>query len=166
MDKNTARVSQNGFTLIELVLVIAIISLLSIVALVAIKPAQRLADARDARRAQDVNQILSGIHQCVIDKKDTATMGTCMGGLVVGNTYEIVTGPGVTSGCQAKCVGATSDSSCLRLDATLADYFVNIPTDPAGVVASHSGYSVSLRSNGMTVLEACAAENGTVKVSR
>ena len=154
-----------GFTLIELVLVIGIISLLAIVVLVAIKPAQRLADARDARRAQDLNQVLTAIHECAIDKKDTATMTTCLGSLTVNNTYEIVTG-NVTSGCQAKCTGATSDSSCLPLDTTLQDYFVTLPSDPRGVAASHSGYSVTLKSNGMTVLEACAAESGTIKVSR
>lgn len=166
MDKITSRHSHGGFTLIELVLVIAIISLLSIVALVAIKPGQRLADARDARRAQDINQLLSGVHQCVLDKKDSITMDTCLGGPTVGDTYEIVTTSGITSGCQAKCTTATSDSSCLRLDATLTDYFLSLPSDPGGVVSGHTGYSISLRSNGMTVLEACAAENGTIKVSR
>jgi prepilin-type N-terminal cleavage/methylation domain-containing protein len=166
MEKKCLPKNNIGFTLIELVLVIAIISLLAIVALVAIRPAQRLADARDARRAQDINQVLSGIHQCVIDKKDTLTMGTCLGSLTVGNTYEIVTAAGITSGCQAKCTGATSDSSCLRLDATLADYFVTLPKDPGGVATSHTGYSVTLMSNGMTVIEACTAENMTIKVSR
>lgn len=165
MNRNSLPKEMSGFTLIELVLSIAIISVLAIVALTAIKPAQRLADARDARRAQDINQVLSGIHQCVIDKKDTVNMSTCLGSLTVGNTYEIVTGA-VTSGCQAKCTNATSDASCLRLDVTLGDYFVNLPVDPAGVTASHTGYSVSLLSNGMTVLEACAAENGVIKVSR
>lgn len=164
MDKKSSA-RKGGFTLIELVLVIGIISLLAIVVLAAIKPAQRLADARDARRAQDLNQILTAIHECAIDKKDTATMGTCLGSLTVGNTYEIVTGA-ITSGCQAKCTGATSDSSCLPLNTTLSDYFVNLPKDPGDVATGHTAYSVTLMSNGMTVLEACAAEGETIKVSR
>ncbi len=159
MKKNKA------FTLIELVLVIGIISLLAIVVLAAIKPAQRLSDTRDARRAQDIGQILTAVHECAIDKKDSSTMPTCLGSLTVGNTYEIVTAT-VSSGCQAKCTGATSDSSCLKLNTTLADYFVDIPTDPSGVATNHTGYSISLLSNGMTVIEACAAEGGTIKVSR
>ena len=165
--KKTARaLKHNGFTLIELVLSIAIISILAIVVLAAIKPAQRLADARDARRAQDISQLLSGIHQCVIDKKDSLTMSACLGSPTVGNTYEIVSAAGITSGCQAKCVNATSDSSCLRLDATLTDYFVNLPKDPGGVATNHTGYAITLYANGMTVLEACSAENGTIKVSQ
>lgn len=163
--KSPVRIKR-GFTLIELMLVIGIISLLAVVVLSALKPAQRLADARDARRAQDLNQILTAIHECAIDKKDNATMSTCLGSLTAGNTYEIVTASGITSGCQAKCTGATSDASCLQLNTKLSDYFVNLPTDPGGVATLHTGYSLTLMSNGMTVLEACAAENGTIKVSR
>jgi type IV pilus assembly protein PilA len=154
-----------GFTLIEILLVVAIISILAIVILVALKPQKRLADARDARRAQDLNQILTGIHECVIDKKDTVSMSTCLGSYTVGNTYEIVTS-GTTSGCQAVCTGVTSDGSCIPLSATLSDYFTELPKDPKGVVSGHTGYSLTVYSNGMTVLEACAAENGSIKVSR
>lgn len=156
---------RNAFTLIEMLLVLTIIAILAIVVLVALKPAQRMADARDARRAQDINQILTAIHSCVIDKKDNSSMSTCLGSTNVGDTYEIVTG-NVTSGCNDICTGATSDTACLPLDTKLADYFVNLPTDPGGVVASHSGYSVTRYANGMTVLQACAAENSTIKVSR
>lgn len=165
VEKTTAHLKSNAFTLIELVLVIGIISILAIVVLAAIKPAQRLADARDARRAQDINQILTAVHECAIDKKDTATMGTCLGSLTVGNTYEIVTGT-VTSGCQAKCTSATTDASCLPLNTTLADYFISLPKDPGGVATNHTGYAITLMSNGMTVIEACGAESGTIKVSR
>jgi len=160
-----AQKNKNGFTLIEILLVIAIISILAIVVLVALKPAKRLADARDARRGQDINQILTGIHECVIDKKDSNNMPTCLGSTVVGNTYEIVS-TGVISGCQSSCSGATSDSSCKPLDTTLSDYFITLPVDPGGVTTGHTGYSVTLYNNGMVVIDACKAENGTIKVSR
>ena len=154
-----------GFTLIELLVVVGIISILSILVLVAVNPAKRLADARDARRGGDINQVLTGIHECIIDKKDSSSMSTCLGSTTTGNTYEIVSGA-ITSGCQASCPGATSDSSCLPLDTTLSDYFVTLPTDPGGVTTGHTGYSVTVYSNGMVVIEACKAENGTIKVSR
>ncbi len=154
-----------GFTLIEILLVVAIISVLSIVVLVGLKPSVRLADARDARRAQDANQILTGIHECVLDKKDGPTMSTCLGSVTIGTTYEIVSS-GTTSGCQGVCSGASSDTSCLPLSSTLSDYFINLPTDPSGVSSGHTGYSLILYSNGMTVIQACKAENGTIKVSR
>ncbi len=156
---------RSGFTLLELLIVVAIISILAIVVLVALKPAARMADARDARRAQDLNQILTGIHECVIDKKDSASMSTCLGSTTVDTTYEIVV-TGITSGCQATCTGATSGTSCLPLDTKLTDYFVTIPTDPTTQATGHTGYSITRKSNGMVVLEACAAENSPIKVSR
>ena len=156
---------RNGFTLIELLIVVAIMSVLAVVVLVAIKPVQRMADTRDARRGQDVNQILRGIHQCSIDKKDNVNMSTCLGSTVVGNTYEIVSGA-VNSGCKTVCTGATSDSSCLALDTTLTDYFVTLPTDPSVTTAGHTGYALTRYNNGMVVIEACAAENGAIKASQ
>ena len=159
MKKNT------GFTLIELIVVVGILSMLSIVVMSAIKPARRFSETRDARRAEDANQILSAVHQCAIDKKDSPLMPTCLGTVTAGTTYEI-TSSNVNSGCQTLCTNATSDSSCLQLNSTLDDYFVNLPTDPSGVVTGHTGYSLTLYSNGMTVIEACAAENGSIKASR
>jgi len=156
---------RDGFTLIEILLVIAIISILAIIILVALKPQKRLADARDARRAQDINQILTGIHECVIDNKDSTSMPLCLGTYTVGNVYEIVNS-GVTSGCQTVCTGATSDASCLPLNTALSDYFTDLPKDPKGVATGHTGYSIVVHSNNMTVIEACAAEGGTIKVSR
>ena len=156
---------KRGFTLIELLIVVAIMAVLSIVTLVALKPAQRMMDSRDARRAQDVNQILTGIQECIVDKNDSSSMDTCLGSHVVGDTYEIVTGA-VTTGCNTVCTGATSASSCLPLDTTLADYFVELPKDPNVKTSGHTGYSITTYVNGMVVLEACGAENGVIKVSR
>jgi prepilin-type N-terminal cleavage/methylation domain-containing protein len=156
---------RSGFTLIELLLTLAIISVLAITILVAIKPAQRLADARDARRAQDVNEILTGIHECVIDKKDSSNMNTCLGSHTVAVTYEI-TAADISTGCKTLCSNATSDSSCLNLGATLTDYFTEIPKDPSESVTGHTGYSLTQFTNGMVVIDACAAENSVIKVSR
>lgn len=154
-----------GFTLIEILLALTIISILSIAVLVGLKPAQRLADSRDAKRAQDVNEILSGIFQCAIDKKDNASLSTCLGSYTVGNTYEIVSGA-ITSGCKNTCTLATSDTSCLRLDSTLSDYFTSLPQDPNNATTGHTGYSITIYSNHMAVIDACAAENSPIKVSR
>ena len=156
---------EKGFTLIELLIVVAIISILAIVSMVALKPAQRLADARDARRGQDMRQLLTGIHECGIDKKDGSSMTTCLGANTTGTTYEIVSGA-VTSGCQSLCTMATSDSSCLRLDVTLTDYFTSLPKDPSLTGTGHTGYALTRYSNGMVVIDACGAEMGPIKVSQ
>jgi len=160
---NDNKKSKVGFTLIELLIVVAILALLLIVVLVALKPAERLADSRDARRAIDINQILTGVNECIID--GDAPLSTCIGAHTVGDTYEIVSGA-VTSGCDDICTGVTSDNHCLRLDTTLTNYFTEIPTDPGGVSSGHTEYSITAYSNGMTVIESCSAENSTIKVSR
>ncbi len=156
---------RRGFTLIELVLVISIISVLAVVVLSALKPAARMAETRDAKRAQDLSQILTAVHSCVIDKGDSSAMPTCVGTYTAGQRYEIVEGA-ITSGCSTSCSLVATDSNCLRLDQKLSDYFVNLPTDPAGVSTGHTKYALTVHSNGMTVIESCAAENGEIKVSR
>lgn len=157
------RSTQKGFTLIELLIVVAILAILLIVTLVALKPAERLADARDARRGVDVNQILTGIHECVIDGDSDLT--ACLGTHTVGDVYEIVSS-GITTGCDDVCTDVTSDTHCLALDSTLSDYFIELPVDPGTVATGHTEYTVQVYSNGMTVVESCSAENGDIKVSR
>ncbi len=157
--------NRNGFTLIEILVVVAIISILSIVVLVGLKPAKRLSEARDARRAQDLGEILTGIMSCALDKKDTATMGTCLGTYTTGDTYEIVN-TGTTTGCNTVCTGATNSSHCLPLDVKLSDYFTSLPVDPNNTVSGHTGYSLKVMTNNMIVVEACAAENDPIITSR
>jgi len=154
-----------GFTLLEILLVVVIMSILFIIVLVGLKPASRMADTRDARRAQDIGQILTGIHECAIDKKDSASLSTCLGSTTVDQVYEIVN-TGTTTGCTATCTGAADTNSCLPLDSKLTDYFTSLPTDPKAQATGHTGYSIVRKSNGMVVLEACAAETGTIKVSQ
>lgn len=156
---------KNGFTLIELLIVVSIMAVLAIVVLVGLKPAQRLADARDARRGQDINQIVTGVMSCAIDKKDSSNLNTCLGTHTVGKTYEIVSGA-ITTGCNAVCTGVAAASDCLPLNTTLTDYFVDMPKDPNNTVTGHTGYSLTSYTNGMVVIEACGAENGQMKVSR
>lgn len=55
------RSSEKGFSLVELLVVIAILSILAALVLVAVDPATRLAQARDAQRVQDINQIANAI---------------------------------------------------------------------------------------------------------
>jgi len=161
---NTVQNKVKGFTLIELLVVLAILSILLLVLLVAIKPAQRLSDARDVRRSLDLNQILTGIHECVVDG-DTGLTG-CLGSHTVSETYELVATSSATTGCDDVCTSVTSDTHCLNIDTTLTDYFVDIPYDPGTVDPGHTEYQITVYSNGMTVLEACSAENGVIKTSR
>lgn len=159
------KINIRGFTLIELLVVVAILTILAVVIQASVKPALRLAQARDARRAEDINQILTAIHSCASDKKDTNGLPICLGTYVPGETYEIVSG-NVTTGCNAVCTTATTAGHCLTLNTTLSDYFVSLPKDPNNAVPGHTGYAITITSGGMTILDACAAETGILKVSR
>lgn len=58
---------QQGFTLIEILIVIGIIALLAGIVLVAINPARQFAQARNTQRTAHVNAILNAIGQYSVD---------------------------------------------------------------------------------------------------
>ncbi|MDD5083957.1 MAG: type II secretion system protein [Candidatus Moranbacteria bacterium] len=151
--------TEKGFTLIELLLVIGIISVLAVVVFVALDPAKRFADARDARRNSDVQNILSAIHQYIIDNKGALPSGL--------GTTENQIGT-ATSGCglvAGECnVGATA---CLDMSANLAKYLKSIPTDPQNGTAGTTHYSVQTDVNGIVTVRACDTEGTTaISISR
>lgn len=148
-----------GFTLIEILLVVAILSVLLVVVFASLNPAQRLQDTRNARRWNDVNQVLTALHECIIDNSVTACgltsptlalsqIGTCAAG-------------GATL-----CAGAAA--ACLNLDADtdLDSYLAGFPLDPSNGSAATTAYSVQV-TNGIVTVAACSAEGGeTISVSR
>lgn len=151
------RLSKKGFTLIEILLVVAILSILLVVVFASLNPAQRLADTRNARRWNDVNQILTAVHEYIVDNDgswpaglDATTplsqLGTC-------------TGTGATL-----CTGA--EANCLNLSTELADYLSTIPLDPSDGADANTAYAIQV-ANGIVTVSACSAENlETISVSR
>lgn len=166
-EKKNMRVSftkkhNQGFTLIELLVVIAIIAILAVLVFVALNPAKRFQDSRNARRSSQTGEILTAIHECIVD--NAGTVATCLGTLTANQTYEIVTGA-VASGCQDPtnaCSTATADSNCARLDQTLAAYLKTIPADPGGAIGGHTRYSIEVDSNNIVTIASCGAEGGQV----
>ena len=163
---------KRGFTLIELLVVIAIIAILAVLVFVALNPAVRFRDARNSRRTSDVNNILTAVHECIVDNAGSiwsATGVDCLSGiggaqLTAGQTYEIVTGATATN-CNVAltgCTTATSAAHCAQLDTNLAAYLRTIPTDPGGVVAGHTEFSVNIDANNIISINSCSAEGGVV----
>lgn len=147
--------SNSGFTLIELLIVIAIIAILAVTVFVALNPVQRFSDARDSRRWADVNNLLTAVHEYIVDND-----GSLPSGLTNGMTETQLGTAG--TGCD-DCGGS---ASCLDMSTTLQNYLASIPIDPQGT-AEKTGYSVVVNNNIVTIRACNAEEVGTtIAVSR
>lgn len=141
---------QQGFTLIEIILVIAIISILAAIVILAINPAKQLADGRNSQRRADVNTILNATYQYTVDNN-----GTVPSGITTTPTDICKTGAG-------SCTGLI-DLSVLT---TSGKYLVAVPTDPQ-YSGNDTSYQISKDANGRLTVSAPRAENGvTISVTR
>ena len=133
-----------GFTLIELLVVIAIIAILATVVFVALDPATRFADARNSRRWNDVNSILTAVHECIVD--NGGILATC--GIVDNAVNSLGTGG-------------------LDLSTQLAPYLKTMPQDPRSGTPAATGYTLEADINNIVTIGASAAENAAIiSVSR
>ncbi len=136
--------NQKGFTLIELLVVIAIIAILATVVFVALDPVTRFADARNSRRWNDVNSILTAVHQYIVDNDGAL--------------------PSVLATSQASTEIGTC-VTCDNLTTSLAPFLISLPLDPSGGTAANTGYFVAVNANNIVTVAAPDAENGvTVQV--
>ncbi len=104
--------SQKGFTLIELLVVIGILAVLLAITLIAINPARQFSQANNTKRASDVNAILNGVGQYMVDHKgDIDAIG-----IPVGTASAAIVGSG----------GGQVDF-CPNIVPT---YIAQMPTDP------------------------------------
>jgi len=153
-------VNNAGFTLIELLIVIVIISALSVTVFVALNPTKRLIDARDARRKTDIENILTAIHEYIIDN---ANLPPSLSAKATNVDWQIGTGACATTIVTGGC--STQTTSCINLSTDLAKYLEKIPIDPLGSptnTAANTGYAISYSppSNTITV-KACRTGTGT-----
>ncbi|MFZ2189972.1 MAG: LamG-like jellyroll fold domain-containing protein [Candidatus Magasanikiibacteriota bacterium] len=66
---------KRGFTLIELLITIAIISVIAVAVFVAINPLERFKDARNSRRAADLESIVGAVRMYQIENKGSVPVG-------------------------------------------------------------------------------------------
>ena len=137
---------QSGFTLIEILVVIAIISLLAAVVFVALDPVTRFGDARNSRRWNDVNSILTATHEYIVDNDGALPAG-------------------LTTGQASTELGTCG--TCDNLTTPFVPYLKTMPLDPGGGTTVNSGYSVAVDANNIVTITAGSAENSeVVSVSR
>ena len=154
----------SGFTLIELLVALTIVAILAVSVFVALNPAQRLKDAKDSRRATDVDQILTGIHQSIVDNKGTYPTNMP----AVGEEHLIGSPQGNTTNCPASvgtyCTALTAGCADLMSGGqSLTKYLASIPIDPVGSAggadSTKTGYSVKRDTNGIVTVKACYTDD-------
>jgi len=113
----------DGFTLIEVLVVIGIIAVLAAVVLVAVNPSRQFAQARNSQRTSNVNALLNAIGQNIADNRGQFA---CAAG---------------TLPSSATPIGSESGEYNLR-SCIVPNYLPEIPTDPSdGTLTDTSTYS-------------------------
>jgi prepilin-type N-terminal cleavage/methylation domain-containing protein len=145
-----------GFTLIELLVVIVVIAILAAVVFVALDPVRRFAEARNSRRWNDVNNILTAVHEYIVDNNGALPTGLSTGMAV---TQLGTAGSG--------CDDCGTAAACVDLSTPLARYLASIPEDPSTGSTAETRYSIEVDANNIITISACGAElSEAVSVSR
>lgn len=160
--KNIKRQDQSGFTLLEVLLVVAIIAILAGIVIIAINPGKNLGDSRNAQRSADVNTLINGTYQYVLDNNGALPLiGARTGAVVITTT--------ATEICNTTAVSCTGLVDLASLT-TAGKYLVAIPKDPScptGCNANGVGYTIAKDANGRLIVNAPGAENSkTISVTK
>lgn len=166
MTKNMKKLlasKQEGFTLIEILVVIGIIAILAVIVLIAINPAKQFAQSRNTQRTSNVNALSNAVGQRLADNKGVFSGSFAIGGvtytcpdittLTVGTNYKIKVTTPVNS-----IVGTDVDLGCLT-----PTYMSSLPFDPSKTGAQwvsaanyNTEYTISRDANSRITI--CAPE--------
>lgn len=136
--------NKKGFTLIEVLLVVAIIAIIAGIVILAVNPKKQLDDSNDARRRADVNTIINGVYQYIIDN------GGRVPAVILSTTTQI-------------CATSASTTQCTPFGLVdlsfLSDrYLVSIPIDPSGATTTNgTGYYIERTTGGRIRVSAPAS---------
>ena len=144
--KGPASAHQDGFTLIEILVVIGMIAILATIVLIAINPARQFKQGRDTQRTSNVNAILNAVGQYIADNK---------GNMVPGITTTV----------------ADASTLCASLVPT---YLPALPVDPSVTggpiktcpAAYVSDYDVILDANGRVTVSATGELTNPISITR
>lgn len=121
---------QQGFTLLEVLLVVAIIAILAGIVIIAINPNKNLGDTRNSQRSSDVSTILNAVYQYSLD-----------------NNGALPAGIDTTAKEICASTAATCPTSLVDLNTPLTPkYIVKVPSDPqcpSACATDGAGYMIS-----------------------
>jgi prepilin-type N-terminal cleavage/methylation domain-containing protein len=154
------KVSQRGFTLLEVLLVVAAIAILAGIVIFAVNPGEILAKMRNSERQADLNMLVNALYQYALDNNGIFPADVVEGAdLCLENEDIEVCKTGVNSYCGIDLALLTEDQK----------YLVAVPEDPQGYIddTDGSGYRVMKNEFGRIVACAPKAELGlTIEVVR
>ncbi|MCK5461072.1 prepilin-type N-terminal cleavage/methylation domain-containing protein [Candidatus Gracilibacteria bacterium] len=143
MCKKLLQIRNNGFTMMEILLVVAAIGILAGIVIVAINPGKQLGNTKDAQRSSNVNTILNAVYQYSIDNK-----GNLPTSITVTATEICSTG---TSAVTCSANGLINLSELTDNE----EYIVSIPMDPDGeTIVNGTGYTIAKTAHGRVVVSA------------
>lgn len=138
MKKSLQKLQNQGFTLIEILIVIGIIAILAAIVLVAINPARQFRQANNTQRESNVNAILNAVGQFTVDSKGTLPTN-------------------ITT--TAKDIGKSGADICSDL---VPKFIPQLPTDPD---STNKGASIDCTGTYTTGYNVIKDANGRVTVS-
>lgn len=142
--------ANQGFTLVEILMVTTIISILFVIVLVGLKPLWNFAEARNARRWSHINSLSNAFYTYIVDNKDFPPG-------ISDKEYQIGS---AEFGCNVDCPNAQSE--CLDILPELKQYLEFVPADPYDGTSTMTKYSVRKnKDTNAIIVRACQAENGT-----
>lgn len=148
MQKVQNQKGQQGFTLIEILVVIGLIAILAAIVLIAINPARQFAQARNSQRESNLETILNGIGQDIADNKGVLTCPSMV------TPIPVDPAPALHIGTTAGMI----DLSCLA-----PTYIASsIPTDPTGGTLADTEYTIQASSSRIVI---CAPKHAEPAVT-
>lgn len=149
---------EDGFTLLEVLLVVALIALLAGIAVLAMNPNKQLGETRNAQRRSDVNTLLNAVYQYASGDGGALPAAIPTSSACASLATNEICRTNVTS-----CSGLVDLSVLTDSEA----YVVSIPTDLTGASANGTGYYISKNSHDRVTVCAPSAELGTtISVTR
>ncbi len=151
------KTQQQGFTLLEILLVVAAIAILAGIVIIAINPNKQLGDTRNTQRSSDVNALMNAVYQYSIDNDGNLPAG-------IDSVYSSAQVFGtVASGADSTCTATTTLAAAVNLASALVPtYIVSIPYDPTSGSGSNTEYYIDKDVNGRLTVGACDPEQGKI----
>ena len=154
MKKNILTKDQ-GFTLVEILIVIGIIAVLAAIVIVAMNPARLFGKARDTERWTEVNGIANAITQYYADNAGVLPTGIPAVG---GTAIEICATTGTA------CTDPTPDLYDMTTAGVTPNYLPTVPVDPQST-SPNTGYFIIQASSNRVTVTATSTEQQTPDIS-